>query len=90
MQHAKYINATIDGLFQTFGSKRLSVIELGHEITKWADTPGDDGLVSSEECNFYSLLLLHEDSDQSQCRRIGILIWYGLPLEPCVESNKGN
>lgn len=90
MQHAKYINATIDGLFEAFGSKRLSVIELGHKVTEWEDTPDDDGLVSSKECDFYGLLLLHEDGDQSQCQRIGIIICHDLPLEPCVRLIDGS
>jgi hypothetical protein len=74
MQRAKYINATIEGLIETFGSKRRSIIGLGE-----TGTGGSDPSPRS-----YALLLLHDELDSAQCRRIGICYCVDLCLRDSV------
>ena len=76
VQHAKYINGTVDGLLDVFGSKRLSVIGL-EDVILWTATDETE-----ENIACFALLLLHNEGDMARCRRIGILRCSGSRLRP--------
>lgn len=77
-QTRKYVNATIEGLIKTFGSKRLSAIGLG-----------ETGIHRRDGGNFESfvMLLLHDELDFTQCRRIGISSAWDLPLRASTRGD---
>lgn len=77
-QHGKYVNETVEGLIKTFGSKRLSAIGLG-----------ETGPGRRRGGNFESfvMVILHNELDFAQCRRIGISSGFDLPLRAPIRGN---